>query len=266
MREIDYSFKLFYSNLKFLRGKMSQNKLAEELGISPTTLSQYINQKRIPNIDFLMKICSYFNISADTFLGRDLQVHDAKLKFVDKVLQGNRTLSDPNVLKKFENIDLYCYYYSGSRVDVIREGMLKLSSQYGEREFVVGEFRSYSQSYFCKLVVEGTDHYYIYGTNMDYPNRMMMAFLDHQFLCNADKLNSAIGLVQSTSSRGRIMTQIAVLSSIKLIDNPNIPDGLKTLKRYLDMSNTTNTGFILSNDINADFSKWLLQYMPPNLQ
>lgn len=262
MNESNYSRELFCKNLIYLRGKKSQKEVAGALKISVSALSQYENNKRKPDIDVLISICQYYNVTANTLLGHDLEIHSSKCTIIYEVLQGNRTLANPDVLKKFEKTTLYCYYYSGSRVNVIREGVLKLFSQYEGREFVAGEFESYKQKYFCKLVVEENDHYYVYGTNMNKPDRMVMAFRDHDFLTNSEHLNSGVGLCLSTSSRGRIISQIVVLSSVKIIENPSIPEGIETLRRFMDMSRTTNTGYILSNDMNAELSKWLLQYTP----
>lgn len=262
MNESKYSRELFCKNLIYLRGKKPQKEVAEALNISASTLSQYENNKRKPDIDVFISICQYYNVTANTLLGHDLEMHSSKCTIIDEVLQGNRTLSNPSVLKKFEKITLYCYYYSGSRINVIREGILKLFSQYEGREFVAGEFESYGQKYFCKLVVEENDHYYIYGTNMNKPNRMVMAFRDHDFLTNSEPLKSGIGLCLSTSSKGRIISQIVVLSSIRIMENPSVPEGVEALRRFMDMSHTANTGYVLSNDMNAELGKWLLQYTP----
>lgn len=267
MTDSKYSRGFFCKNLKYLRGNIPQEKVAKELGISTSALSQYENNKRKPDIDVFIAICNHYNITANAILGYDLSLHSSKCIIFDEVLQGNRTLSKPNILNKFENTTLYCYYYSGSRFNVIREGVLRLSSSYKGREFVAGIFESYGQKYFCKLVVEENDHYYIYGTNMEKPNRMVMAFRDHDFLTNSEKLKYGVGLCLSTSSKGRIISQVVVLSSIKITNNPDVPNGEDTLRRYMNMSsigNTDFTGFILSNDMNADFGKWLLQYTPPH--
>lgn len=253
---------IFSKNLRYLRGPLSLRELSEKINIQPNTLSQYEHNCRSPRLDIFMEICNYFSISAEDLLRCDLEVQPSPPPVVDEVLQGNRSLADPTILKKFENVELYCYYYSGTRDDCIREGKLQLLTQYGEREFVVGKLKTASQSYSCKLVVEGTDCYYIYGTNEKRYDRMVMSFQDHHFLSNTEKLKCGIGLVVSTSSRGRLMTQIVVMSSIKLIGNPSIPNGSAKLHQLLDMGSATSNSYILSKDKTADFTKWLIANTP----
>ena len=49
----------------------SQKKVATDLGISQALLSHYENGAREPKLDFVIKICDYYDISADYVLGRD---------------------------------------------------------------------------------------------------------------------------------------------------------------------------------------------------
>ena len=49
--------------------KMTQARLARELGISPNAISQYENGDRQPNYEVLKKICKFFSVTADDMLG-----------------------------------------------------------------------------------------------------------------------------------------------------------------------------------------------------
>ena len=51
--------------------KLSQSKVAKDLGISQALLSHYENGAREPKLDFVIKICDYYDISADYVLSRD---------------------------------------------------------------------------------------------------------------------------------------------------------------------------------------------------
>lgn len=42
--------------------------LAQKLGISPTTLSNIINDRNYPSYYFMVSICNYFNLSQETFM------------------------------------------------------------------------------------------------------------------------------------------------------------------------------------------------------
>lgn len=51
---------------------VSQRKAAGELGISQALLSHYENGAREPGLEFVVKACDYYNVSADYLLGRSL--------------------------------------------------------------------------------------------------------------------------------------------------------------------------------------------------
>lgn len=58
--------------LKFLRNKkrITQQRLAIELGINQNTLSRYETGQRQADYDTLIKIADYFNVSIDYLLER----------------------------------------------------------------------------------------------------------------------------------------------------------------------------------------------------
>lgn len=51
---------------------ISQRKAAGELGISQALLSHYENGAREPGLEFVVKACNFYNVSADYLLGRTL--------------------------------------------------------------------------------------------------------------------------------------------------------------------------------------------------
>ncbi|MEL4107055.1 helix-turn-helix transcriptional regulator [Oscillospiraceae bacterium WX1] len=56
------------------RGKnFSQKKVADDLGISQALLSHYENGVREPKMEFIIKACDYYGVSADYILGRARQ-------------------------------------------------------------------------------------------------------------------------------------------------------------------------------------------------
>lgn len=59
------------NRLKILRGAISQQKIADSLGISQRAYSNYENGMREPDQAMLLKIAEYFNVSVDYLLGRD---------------------------------------------------------------------------------------------------------------------------------------------------------------------------------------------------
>jgi transcriptional regulator with XRE-family HTH domain len=48
----------------------SQRKVASDLGVSQALLSHYENGIREPKLDFIVRVCGYYDVSADYILGR----------------------------------------------------------------------------------------------------------------------------------------------------------------------------------------------------
>ena len=63
------SFSVVLSNMRREKGR-SQRQAASDLGISQALLSHYENGAREPKLDFIVKACDYYGISADYILGR----------------------------------------------------------------------------------------------------------------------------------------------------------------------------------------------------
>ena len=64
----------FSRTLSLLRQEkgISQRKAAAELGISQALLSHYENGIREPGLQFVVKVCGYYHVSADYLLGRTM--------------------------------------------------------------------------------------------------------------------------------------------------------------------------------------------------
>ena len=62
----------------------SQRIVAEELGISQALLSHYENGAREPKLEFVLKVCNYYGVTADYILGRaesDLHTGEFMLRY-----------------------------------------------------------------------------------------------------------------------------------------------------------------------------------------
>lgn len=94
--------KAFSETLKRLRKSkgFTMGKMADELGISSGSISNYENGQRLPDIEIAAKIADYFGVSIDYLLGRD----ELKLKekHVDeltaKTTRLNELLKEASVL------------------------------------------------------------------------------------------------------------------------------------------------------------------------
>lgn len=68
----------FAEKLGLLRREkgLSQRRAASDLGISQALLSHYENDAREPKLEFVVKVCDYYNVTADFLLGRtDIRAH-----------------------------------------------------------------------------------------------------------------------------------------------------------------------------------------------
>lgn len=50
---------------------LSQKQLAETIGVNHRTISHYENGRSEPTLETVEKLCKYFEVSADYFLGLD---------------------------------------------------------------------------------------------------------------------------------------------------------------------------------------------------
>lgn len=51
---------------------LTQQNVADDLGISPQAVNNYVHEKREPSIEMLIKLADYFNVSVDYLIGRDV--------------------------------------------------------------------------------------------------------------------------------------------------------------------------------------------------
>lgn len=79
---------VFSENLKIVRSKsgLIQQEIADLVGVTASTWSNYEVGKSEPNIDTIVKIASVLNVSADTLLSRDIGT------IVENLIEGNPIL------------------------------------------------------------------------------------------------------------------------------------------------------------------------------
>ncbi len=63
--------KFLGSRLKSLRGKKTQQEVADSLGLSRASYSHYENNRVEPDAAMLSKMADYFDVSIDYLLGRE---------------------------------------------------------------------------------------------------------------------------------------------------------------------------------------------------
>ena len=91
--------------IKLLReiNDVSQTKLANDLFIGRSTMSEYENGNKQPPISVLIKIADYFDVSLDYLAGRtDIKISIQKMSNHLSTRYGNIPLADLNNLQKDE--------------------------------------------------------------------------------------------------------------------------------------------------------------------
>lgn len=80
--------------LKELRKEkgITQNKLAHDINLARSTISMYENGLSEPNLEILIQLSKYFNVSTDCLLGLDnsieeINLREYKINTVEKILQ-----------------------------------------------------------------------------------------------------------------------------------------------------------------------------------
>ncbi len=51
------------------QSKYTQKEIAQEVGVSPQTISKYMKKNIFPALDTLAKICKFLDVKADYILG-----------------------------------------------------------------------------------------------------------------------------------------------------------------------------------------------------
>lgn len=80
--------------------ELSQQRLAEKIGVSQATVGMWESGKREPNFTMLCKLADFFNVSTDTLLGH--RVSSQNLPHTSKRII---SASDADFLKKFSLLD-----------------------------------------------------------------------------------------------------------------------------------------------------------------
>lgn len=78
--------------------KLSQKRVANDLGISQALLSHYEKGIRECGLDFVVKTADYYNVSCDYLLGRTTERSGATLKVEDNTTKNGLSVNYGNVL------------------------------------------------------------------------------------------------------------------------------------------------------------------------
>lgn len=75
----------FSTNLKHIREQkgLSQNKLAEKIGVNQTTIARWEDDNRVPTIDNAIDVAEALDVSLPDLLGKDLRFNNAEVALID---------------------------------------------------------------------------------------------------------------------------------------------------------------------------------------
>ena len=110
MRKAANVVKVFRKRLLQLRTekRLSQSKLAKQIGISPATIGYYENGDRLPDIDIAARIASFFGVTADYLLGfSNARTTERNMKTACEIT-GLSEKSIKNIQKTERTLDKMC--------------------------------------------------------------------------------------------------------------------------------------------------------------
>lgn len=86
----------FGKTIKELRVKhgLSQEKLAEHLGVAPQSVSKWERNEGYPDITFLIPLAEFFDVTLDTLMGRDDCKKEARIRDILSQIEHYRHTGD----------------------------------------------------------------------------------------------------------------------------------------------------------------------------
>lgn len=94
----------FSKNLKYLREekKLSQNKLADMIGVNQTTIARWEDDNRTPNLDNAIDVSRVLNVPLPDLVGKDLSTGETYTPTIEDL---KRVLEEKGLLDKDGNLD-----------------------------------------------------------------------------------------------------------------------------------------------------------------
>jgi transcriptional regulator with XRE-family HTH domain len=115
---MDFDAEKFSYRLSVLleENNMSQTLLAKKIGTTNVTICRYLTCERVPRLDVVTKIASFFDVSLDYLLGIS---DDKNIKYSS----GNSDLDMAILIKKLYSLDKNCNL-SKDQIELIKKILL----------------------------------------------------------------------------------------------------------------------------------------------
>lgn len=98
----------FSKNLKYLRESrnLSQNKLADMIGVNQTTIARWEDDNRTPNLDNAIDVSKILNIPLPDLIGRDLRLNTKENPSNEKNSENyKQVLKEKGLMDQNDNIN-----------------------------------------------------------------------------------------------------------------------------------------------------------------
>lgn len=245
---MEYDKKIFQNNMKFLRRKsgLSQTKFAQELGISQKTISMYEDENPNPTLNSLLIISRRFNVSIEALLSWDLE--EGTFNFGTR-----KTKAGEFEYSHFEGMTYNVYYCSERSDETFHHGLITFDEEYDKEHLFLHGTTSTGHTYDCKMVIEETHTFYVYGTEIEMPRRFHIGMYYPDFR-EEMKYFAGIGIVTRIDSRKNITGMRVVLTRSEL----DVDDRAVEEKLLYFLTSGNNSGDVFVNrDLDDEFREWV---------
>lgn len=210
----------FRDNMRYLReGKRyTQSLIEKKYGIPQSQLSEFEKGSKRPYLDQAIIISEVAHESLDDMIYLNMEERDANWKAegqkrisirrrpafvpVDNELIGRQPLVNERLLKRFSNITYYVYYISGIKKRKLQVGKLQLKPKRPNSSLILGNLRTNSQEYDCKLVIEHPLYIYLFGNNKDNTERLTLMLHEPKSRYDSKPYKGGLGIVMMEGSNG----------------------------------------------------------------
>lgn len=246
-----YDKKILQNNIRYIRKKsgLSQADFAEEINLSQHMISVYETDSRLnPKLDVLIKLSEHSKTPIEALLTMNLK---------EKENVFNHGIRKPNteeyVYSYFKGMTYYVYYLTESVTDPFYKGFISMDDEYDSEHYFLHGTASTGHIYDCKMVIEGTEIFHIYGTEINLPRRfhLQMHYPDFR---EENKYQAGLGILSRINSRKQIVGMRLAVSSKELnIKDLRIRDELK----YFLTTGEYAGKIAVSHELDDEFREWV---------
>ena len=246
---MNYNKKVFQNNVRLLRRKsgLSQEKFGEIVGISQHLVFVYEKgENPNPTMDNLVSLARYANVSIEALLTLNLE---------ENVFNFGTRRPDASDFEysHFEEMTYHVYYLSERSSYQFYHGFISFDKEYDKEHLFLHGTATTGHTYDCKMVIEGTHTFYIYGTEIDLPRRIHIGMYYPDFREEVKYLGG-LGVLTRIDSR-KCFSGMKVAVTVKELDLDCF-DVKKQLMQFLS-EGAERGRLIINRDQDDEFRNWV---------